>query len=125
MHSSSFLLLSESDEVFVSSSDSVHCESSFSQHLGVGGKAAVEHFTGFPALLLLDVVHVRVAEEELSEEEKKEVSLRCVVVSVGLVPLGELASLLVGQRSCIASLEISADPVKHTIKQKVLESHVL
>ena len=75
--------------------------------------ASVEDLADLPALLLLDVVHVGVSEEEDAPETQREVTLRGIVELVGLVPVGERSRVLVRVRSLLACLELTLNATPH------------
>ena len=61
--------------------------------------------SGRAALELRDVVHVRPAEDEEATQESHEPALSLIVEAIGLVPLGELADVLVGELGLVTWLE--------------------
>ena len=61
--------------------------------------------SGRAALELRDVVHVRPAEDGEATQESDEPALSLIVEAIGLVPIGELADVLVGKLGLIAWLE--------------------
>ena len=85
------------------------CPVSLILELAGGEIASVEHLAYLPSLLLLDVVHERVPEEQDAAEAQSEVPLGCVVELVGLVPVGERSRVLVRVRRLLACLELALD----------------
>jgi len=107
VNGSSFLLVCESLEVFVASSESVDSPSSRVEVLVVSFETTVEDLASFTPFLLFDIIHVGVTEEEGADKEKCEVAISLIVSRVGLVPVGESAGVLVGKTGSIAHLEVA------------------
>ena len=59
---------------------------------------------------LLDICKITVSEEGETSQEEKQVPISIVVIHVWLVPVWELASILMGNWGLITRLEISRDP---------------
>ena len=59
---------------------------------------------------LLDICEITVSEEGETSQEEKQVPISIVVIHVWLVPVWELASILMGNWGLITRLEISRDP---------------
>ena len=66
------------------------------------------------SLLLANVIQVRVAKEAHSTEKEGQVALTVVVEGVGLVPVGELARVLVSQRRLVAHFHVAVDAKRNT-----------
>ena len=68
-----------------------------------------ECLAAFASLLLADVIQVGVAKEAHSTEKESQVALTVVIERVGLVPVWELASVLVRQRCFVSHFHVTVD----------------
>ena len=92
-------------------SKSVDCEASFFKDFMVSLEIWLENFSGSTALLLLNIVHVGVPKDGHDSEAEEQITVWGVVESPGLVPVGEHSNLVMGMRSRITDLEVTADLV--------------
>ena len=58
-------------------------------------------------LLFANITNVRVTEQKHTTEEQTEITFSAVVKGVGLVPVGESSSVLMGNGSFISNLHVS------------------
>ena len=112
MRNSTLLLVSELLVFGVASGESLSSEHALTDFLADGGQIAVEGSPGAAALLLADVIRVGPAGDHHAAEEQGQVPIAVVVERVGLVPVGELASVLVGERRLVANFHVARDPTK-------------
>jgi hypothetical protein len=110
MHGGTFFLVSVFGPFWITSSNALDSEAVGANRLREGRQGRLEGLAVGATLLLLNIVHVRVAEESNHAEEETQVTIAGVVVGPGLVPLGEGTHLLVGQGSSIAHLKVTGNP---------------
>ena len=65
---------------------------------------------GLSSFSLLDICEITVSEGGETSQEEKQIPISIVVIHVWLVPVWELASILMGNWGLITRLEISRDP---------------
>ena len=77
------------------------------------------------SLELLDVIHVRPAEDEEATEESNEPSLSLIIEAIRLVPVGELSNVLVRVLSLVSWLQALARKLRvHILLWKIGKSTV-
>lgn len=97
MQGRSLLGMSELLELRIMCVQSALCECKLAMNLlGLSRELGLENFPLFAAFLLLDVVHVGVAENAADTEKEEHIAIGEVVKSVGLVPCRELPDVLMG-----------------------------